>query len=613
MLGLSQLQSPQKDSNIIRVALYSSSCFALHIATIPLSIMVSLASIVYSTEIKTLLGYQKIKGKEKISKKEYWKMFGQDNVIKSILASLAAASIIYYSFSKVLILVWILGTVPLAAAVVLLQFETRPEKIGPISLLKASLILLSNGLYENLVGTQNLLNVTDEHMLPHSDEGTVNASIDALREKYGSSIPGPENVKDDNFTNFIQYIRNNSKFSHKSKEELIEFLNKWSDDFVWVHASSGLTGGQILHLILKACNSSDGDISAKKEELLKSLSYALNYAKGTIIPETCFQGVIGAMLKSLEGIEPSVYVYYHLEESVGSHVDEIACNFIIKDLKKNKNQKKILNAWDKSDEDNRKIVHDFIKEITIPLMKKLFSAKLKEQRVIDLINNPELNLYKFILVDEDLIFYIARSTNIENIDGKYRRSLFQNVKGKIFLELLNKDLLKTDFSLKDSSLGQAREIANKIIKEEIARLKLRAKNTLASQVSNMLSTLSTLPQERKCYRIYTELCCNDKNSKQEIKKILQERLEIKEEELDYILKGEASSKLESEIENAYESNCKKIEEVKKEFVKNGLLTVQEVNDVVEVKIIDLSKKDKTIPSSKLSRSAHMDNIAGYCL
>jgi|GEM_PF-6876691 len=77
MIGFSQVQFPHSGSSKVRTALYLSFYYALTIATIPTSIAVSLVSALYDAEIKTFLGYKKIKGGEKISKKEYWKIFGQ--------------------------------------------------------------------------------------------------------------------------------------------------------------------------------------------------------------------------------------------------------------------------------------------------------------------------------------------------------------------------------------------------------------------------------------------------------------------------------------------------------------------------------------------------------
>lgn len=62
MIGFSQVQFPRSGSSKVRTALYLSFYYALTIATIPTSMAVSLVSALYDTEIKTFLGYKKIKG-----------------------------------------------------------------------------------------------------------------------------------------------------------------------------------------------------------------------------------------------------------------------------------------------------------------------------------------------------------------------------------------------------------------------------------------------------------------------------------------------------------------------------------------------------------------------
>lgn len=149
-------------------------------------------------------------------------------------------------------------------------------------------------------------------------------------------------------------------------------------------------GGQILYLVLKACNSGDSEsVAVKRQELVKSLMYAMNYAKGTIVPETCFTGIIGAMLKSLEGIHPGIRVEYLVEDRIGICAEDEACEFIKKELQKKKNHKEILNAWDKSDDSSNQITSNFIQEIKIPLMRNLFSLDCSEQNVVDTIENLE--------------------------------------------------------------------------------------------------------------------------------------------------------------------------------------------------------------------------------
>ncbi|MBV2146075.1 hypothetical protein [Wolbachia endosymbiont (group A) of Sympetrum striolatum] len=390
MIGISQIQFPRSGSSKVRIALYLSFYYALTIVTIPTSIIASLVSTLYDTEIKTFLGYKKIKGGEKISNKEYWKIFGQGNIIKSIAVSCIAGLTIYYFFSKSLILAWLLAPIPLAIGIILLQPETRPATLNPIALLKASLKLLSDGLYENLVGTKNVINAMKEHMMPHMANDSIIDSINTLKDKYGEKIPEPNGViHNDEFVKFIKFVEGEKELGNNNKKEFINFLNEWCNNDEQVHVS-GLMGGQILYLVLKACNSGDSEsVAVKRQELVKSLMYAMNYAKGTIVPETCFTGIIGAMLKSLEGIHPGIRVEYLVEDRIGICAEDEACEFIKKELQKKKNHKEILNAWDKSDDSSNQITSNFIQEIKIPLMRNLFSLDCSEQNVVDTIENLE--------------------------------------------------------------------------------------------------------------------------------------------------------------------------------------------------------------------------------
>jgi hypothetical protein len=417
MIGFSQVQFPHSGSSKVRTALYLSFYYALTIATIPTSIAVSLVSVLYDAEIKTFLGYKKIKGGEKISKKEYWKIFGQGNIIKSILVSCIAGLTIYYFFSKPLILAWLLAPIPLAIGIILLQPETKPAKLNPIALLKASLKLLSNGLYGNLIGTKNMISAMKEHMMPHMANDSIVDSINTLKGEYGEKIPEPNGViRSDEFVEFVKFVEGEKEFGNNNKRELISFLKEWCNDDKQVHVS-GLTGGQILYLVLKACNSGDDEsIASNRPELIRSLMYAMNYAKGTVVPETCFTGIIGAILKSLEGIHPGIRVEYLMEDRIGMHAENEACEFIKEELKKKKNHQEILDAWDKSDDNSNQIVSNFIQEVKIPLMRRLFGLNCSEQNVIDTIENLEyINSDK--LTDEDK----ARSSlNVDSITSMYR-------------------------------------------------------------------------------------------------------------------------------------------------------------------------------------------------
>ncbi|MDG7057607.1 MAG: hypothetical protein LKM43_05765 [Wolbachia endosymbiont of Penenirmus auritus] len=176
-------------------------------------------------------------------------------------------------------------------------------------------------------------------------------------------------------------------------------------------------------MVLKACNSGDDEsIAAKRKELVRSLMYAMNYAKGTVVPETCFTGIIGAMLKSLEGIHPGIRVEYFMEDRIGMNAENEACEFIKKELKKKKNHQEILDAWDKLDDNSKQIVSNFIQEVKIPLMRRLFSLNCSEQNVINTIENLEyINPDK--LTDENK----ARSSlNVDSITSIHSEKQLRN-------------------------------------------------------------------------------------------------------------------------------------------------------------------------------------------
>ncbi|MDR3131722.1 MAG: hypothetical protein LBU02_01325 [Rickettsiales bacterium] len=119
------------------------------------------------------------------------------------------------------------------------------------------------------------------------------------------------------------------------------------------------------------------------------------------------------MLKSLEGIHPGIEVKYLMEDRIGMHAENEACEFIKKELKKKKNHQEILDAWDKSDDNSNQIISNFIQEVKIPLMRRLFSLNCSEQNVIDTIENLEyINSDK--LTDENKA---SSSLNVDSITG----------------------------------------------------------------------------------------------------------------------------------------------------------------------------------------------------
>ncbi|MDG7055854.1 MAG: hypothetical protein LJD31_05045 [Wolbachia endosymbiont of Menacanthus eurysternus] len=147
----------------------------------------------------------------------------------------------------------------------------------------------------------------------------------------------------------------------------------------------------------------------------------MNYAKGTVVPETCFTGIIGAMLKSLEGVHPGIRVEYFMEDRIGMNAENEAYEFIKKELKKKKNHQEILDVWNKSDDNSKQIVSNFIQEVKIPLMRRLFSLNCSEQNVINTIENLEyINPDK--LTDENK----ARSSlNVDSIKSIYSGERFK--------------------------------------------------------------------------------------------------------------------------------------------------------------------------------------------
>lgn len=387
MIGISQIQFPSKESSRLKFFVYFGIVQALSILTMPTSIAISFVAVLYRSEIQTFLTYKKIKNEE-VNKKEYWKIFIKDNVIKSVFFLSLVGFTLYLSFTKTLILAWLLAPIPLTMLIILLQPEVRPKKLN--ALFKNAVNLLLDGARENLFGMKYIINTAIEHILPHLSNDSIINNINILKDKYGEKVPEPKDVIcNDEFVKFIQYIKGEKEFRKSDEQEFINYLNRWCNNDEQVHVS-GLTGGQILYLVLKACNSGDSEsVAAKRRELAKSLMYAINYAQGTFIPETCFTGIIGAAIKSLEGIHPDIRVEYLMEDRIGTYAEGEACEFIKKELKKKKNHKEILNAWDKSDDSSNQITSNFIQEIRIPLMRNLFSLDCSEQNVIDTIENLE--------------------------------------------------------------------------------------------------------------------------------------------------------------------------------------------------------------------------------
>ncbi|WP_375316063.1 hypothetical protein [Wolbachia endosymbiont (group A) of Colletes cunicularius] len=600
MIGISQVQFPSKDSSKLKFVSYFGAFVSLSIITNPVNVLFSLGTIFFRSEIKTLYIYKEIKmaKQQKISKKEYWEIFFKNNAIKVAAFLLFSAFITYLTFTSTFLLISLLGTIPLTMLLVLLQSELRPKDFNPFTLLKASMNFFREGMKENLRGMVNDLDVNLEHLLPHQLNDDIIKNIDKLKDKYSEQVP-EDVIKNDEYIQFIGYIDSSYEFSDENKGRVITFLNDFCKD--GQKHSSGFTGGQILLLVLKACNDGDREaVKDKKDALIKNLLDSQTFSRKERIPNTCFTGIVYRMLSTLEGIHPDPEIRFTPpREMVLSEAQDKAREFMLDRLKDKKNSKEILKAWhtvqnNHKDNESQKIVDDFISEVSIPLMRKLlsFSSQYSEQIVLTLMKNiSSIRLNK--LQCFELVQHMRNKLQEHGLGDQ--ESLLENIGEKVFLELLNQNLLKTDFSLKDSSLDEAKRIANKIIEGEVKEFKLRAEKTIEGQVVRMLDKLKMLPQSKRCYRVYVELSKNNENDKEKIKKILQERLEVTKAAMDEMLKKEASHKLELEIESVYEGNkdhvtqlYEKIRETKKEFIEDGLLTPQEVENVTKAKIIDLN-------------------------
>ncbi|MBS9529599.1 hypothetical protein [Wolbachia endosymbiont of Ceratitis capitata] len=625
MIGISQIQFPSKDSSKLKFVSYFGAFVSLSIITNPVNVLFSLGTMFFRSEIKTLYIYKEIKTakQQKMSKREYWEIFFKNNTIKVAAFLLFSAFITYLTFTTTFLLISLLGTIPLIMLLILLQSELRPKDFNPFTLLKASINFFLEGIKENLRGMVNSFDVKLEHLLPHQLNDDIIKNIDKLKGKYSEQVP-EDVIKNDEYIQFIGYINNSYEFSDEDKGRVIAFLDDFCKDDQ--KHSSGFTGGQVLLLVLRACNDGDGEaVKSKKDALISNLIDSQTFSRKERIPNTCFTGIIYRMLSTLEGIHPDPEIRFTPpREMLLSEAQNKAREFMLDRLKNKKNNKEILKAWydvqnGYEDDESQKIVDDFISEVSIPLMRKLLSitSQYSEQIVLTLMKNiSSIKLNKLQCCE--LVQHMRNKLQEHDLDDQ--ESLLENIGKKVFLELLNRDLLETDFSLKDSSLDGAKRIANKIIEEEVAEFKLKAEKTIEGQIISMLDGLRMLPREKRCYRVYVELSKNNENDKEKIKKILQERLKVTKAAMDEMLKKGASHKLELEIESVYEGNkdhvtqlYEKIRETKKEFIEDGLLTPQEVENITKAKIIDLNKEDKIIPSSNLSRSLSVNNLAVHYL
>ncbi|WP_108784537.1 hypothetical protein [Wolbachia endosymbiont of Bemisia tabaci] len=626
MIGISQIQFPGKDSYRLKTASYFAAFVSLSILVNPANVFLSFATLFFRSEIKTFYVYKDIKAakQEKISKKEYWEIFFEKNKIKIASFLLFFASVTYLTFTTTFLLVSLLATIPLAMVLILLQSELRPKDFNPFTLLKAAISFFLEGIKENTRSMTNKFDATYEHLLPHQLNDDISNNIGKLIRKYD---PVPEDaINNEGFKEFIEYINHlhmldGQPFSNENKGKLVMFLQ----DFCKGNEkhSSGFTGGQILLLVLRACNDGDREaVKNKKDALIANLLDSQTFSRKERIPNTCFTGIIYRMLSTLEGIHSDPEIKFTPpRQMLLTEAENEARKFMLDRLKNKKNSKEILRTWHNAqnnyeDDKSQKIVDDFIAEVSISLMRNLlsFTSQYSEQIVLTLMKN--INSVKLNKLEHFALFqHITNKLQGDGLDDQ-----LENIKGKVFLELLNQNLLRTDFFLKDSSLTEAKRIASKIIKEEVKELKLKAKKTIKGQVDRMLDSLRMLPLKKRYHRVYTELSKNNRDGKEEIKKILQEKLAITEAVMNDMLKKEASCKLKLEAEDMYSQNkhdltslYEKIKEVKQRFIEDGLLTPQEVESITKAKIIDLNKEDKIMPSSSLSRNLSVNNLAVHRL
>ncbi|MBV0899949.1 MAG: hypothetical protein KTV77_04345 [Wolbachia endosymbiont of Fragariocoptes setiger] len=360
-----------------------------------------------------------------------------------------------------------MAPIPLAIAIILLQFETRPKTFNPMVIFKSALQLLSDGLYENLFGMRNILNTLADHISPHLAGESIKESINILNIRYG---PTPEKIEEsEEFIKFLDYLKNKDS-------EFISFIKEWCNNIDQVH-SSQLTGSQILWLVLKACNNDE----QRKSELVNSVLYSINYAKGTAIPNTCFTGIIGTMLKSLEGFEEGIHIQHQMEDKFGLDSHEIASTFIINKLQNTKNQKEIINAWNKLDKSNEKIIENFIQTVIIELIKTLFHEGFSQRNILNLAENLDsINLHDIILKK------VGISKCLENkVETITSEELKSQIKEEFLLELTHRDSKKKDFHIKVEYKKQVEELLDIIMIKATNKEKVNSEVKIVNVDSNI--------------------------------------------------------------------------------------------------------------------------------
>ncbi len=581
MIGISQIQFPSKDSSKLKFVSYFGAFVSLSIITNPVNVLFSLGTMFFRSEIKTLYIYKEIKTakQQKMSKREYWEIFFKNNTIKVAAFLLFSAFITYLTFTTTFLLISLLGTIPLTMLLILLQSELRPKDFNPFTLLKASINFFLEGIKENLRGMVNSFDVKLEHLLPHQLNDDIIKNIDKLKDKYGEEV-SEDVINDREFKQFIEYINdlyelNYRQFSDEDKGRVIAFLNDFCKDDQ--KHSSRFTGGRILLLVLKDCNDGDREaVKNKKDALITNLLDSQTFSRQERIPNTCFTGIVYRMLSTLEGIHPDPEIRFTPPRQILlPEAQNEARKFMLDRLKNKKNNKEIFKAWydvqnGYEDDESQKIVDDFISEVSIPLMRKLLSitSQYSEQIVLTLMKNiSSIKLNKLQCCE--LVQHMRNKLQEHGLGDQ--ESLLENIGKKVFLELLNRDLLETDFSLKDSSLDGAKRIANKIIIGEVEKFrseaaeKAREVNSIEVQVDVTLRGLSTLPREKKCCIAYSRLSGQYEGDEREImENILLKKLEITKKEMNKMLEENDIRKLKLALDDACKKSGKNMEEMIKE-------------------------------------------------
>lgn len=625
MLGISQLQFPSRDSGKLRFFSYLGAFVSLSILLNPVSICFMGATLLFRSEIKTFYVYQEMKAakQQKVNKREYWEIFFKNNIIKVVYFFLLSAGMMYLSFTSAFLLVASLGAVPLTMLLILLQSELRPKDFNPLTLFKAAMKFFVEGIKENSRALVNSFDAKFEHLIPHMLNDETIKNIKLLAEKYGEKIPECKDViNSGEFTNFIEYIEDSRVLKDEAKNKLILFLKDFCENDQ--QHSSRFTGGQVLLLVLRACSDGEGEaIINKRDALIVNLLDTQTFSTKERIPNTCFTGIVYRMLSSLEGMHHDPEIKFTPPRRMFlAEAKNQASRILLGILKKKKNSEEIFNAWykvqnDLHDSNSQKIVDDFIAEVRMPLMRELlgFGSIYTEQIVLMLMNS--INSIGLRPRDVLLLFSVEYELKKHDLNDNQK----EDIKWKIFLELLNKKFLNTDFLLKKST-PEICKMISEIIKKEAEGLKLEPKKSpLEGQVVGMLNHMNMLPRSKRCYRIYEELGKNDEDKKREVKRILHERLELPEETINTMLKEESSNELKFEVEDSYNHSKTnvvalyyKLKEIKKEFAKDGLFTAEEIGSIVKRKVTDLSEEDKVVPSRKLFRCVSVSNMAsGYDL